>query len=597
MGKFLAGFQQTAREAGGWAKAFKNGDMYNKSSVEAYTRAQAENLPSMLRINGNSLMSNVANAYTGFAHSLVFGVMHTTDSFGKSARFYGISRERIVEAAKLKGLEGRAYIDYVSNTTNLLQKYTQDPKRVQTFLKTTMGSEEAAENGLRHIKRLHDEAIEHARAGTFQNPLTGAAKGAEEWLNGPNTSQRLIKMFAAPFFRTPLNIINFTIDRSPGLNLLKKQMRDDIIGKNGREASMRALAKMTMGMTLYTSAAYLVSTGVVTGGHDPHDRAAYKAAGYPEYSIFFPPSGTFVSYNRTDPMGIFLSVVADMRMAGQYMDAGELDKVIHSTLIAASNSVVNKTYMKGMSDLMQVFTDPERFIETYTETQIRTFSPLSGAQRGVDALFERDFEDPPDFIMGDIREAVTSALDVGFKDLPGREMPIQTNLLGQSFERPDGWKFTLMELAGMRPVRPSDSPMLTEMARLKIHPRDSELTLYGEEKMTKEQMRRYRNIFRSDVGAEAHINSMVTSDAYKAMSDLNKDKLLKRMLSSHRAAAKSLLLHEDPVAYQTVMNAKMRELENLQARFDSPPEKTKTKAEEIMEALETKRPERTGVAP
>lgn len=541
------------------------------SGVETFTRATAENIhlggdlldPARSGVVSRPLVSFM-NSYHKFSQGLVFQTMNLFDSGVKSAAFRSHAKGLSYRLGMSLGKQGDDLTKFVDNITEAAQQFSRDPRAITQLLRRQMTAanltKDEIERTIRMVKRVHDESILAGRQSTFQQELPESLQGLESWLNSGSDVAKLVKTVMVPFFRTPVNIVNFTLERTPVLQAFSKEWRDAILGRKGSVEASKAVAKMVNGAIMYSTAAQLVSMKMVTGSHPKDERDDLLTAGIPEYSIFVPMTGQYFKYNRFDPFGLFLGTVADAQAAIEFTTEGEIDKVINTLVMTASNNVVNKTYMKGLSDLFMMFDDPDRFQERFTINQATvTLNPLNATQKSIDAIFDRDFEDPPDLVLSDIR----TIIDNIFRDAPGNELPVKTTVFGEKISRPEGAFNTIAELAGFRPSRPSESLGLQELARMKILPRNSELTLVSDLEMTQEEFREFKKILRTDLGFSSVLDSAVASGEYQALGDLQRKKFLNSLTSSYRRQAKEILIARDPEIVAKVIKAEHLKFFNL----------------------------------
>ena len=74
---------------------------------------------------------------------------------------------------------------------------------------------------------LSDKMVEDGRTGKTK-PVAGLSKSVQQTLD----RHRFLKVFV-PFFRTPVNILNFTWERTPLIQFANKNLRDELRGKMG----------------------------------------------------------------------------------------------------------------------------------------------------------------------------------------------------------------------------------------------------------------------------------------------------------------------------------------------------------------------------
>ncbi|MFR4119810.1 MAG: hypothetical protein ACLT2T_13990 [Bilophila wadsworthia] len=110
----------------------------------------------------------------------------------------------------------------------------------------------------------------------------------------------------------------------------------------------------------------MAHSGQITGS-PPKDnklRQALEATGWQPYSIKV--GDKYLSYRRLDPAGMFLGIAADLAVAGQYLNKDQYDDAVSMAVAALSNNVTSKTYMQGISELIDFINDPiEKVIQYF----------------------------------------------------------------------------------------------------------------------------------------------------------------------------------------------------------------------------------------
>jgi hypothetical protein len=184
-----------------------------------------------------------------------------------------------------------------------------------------------------------------------------------------------------PFLRTPMNILRYSFERTP-LAPLVGQWRADILA-GGARADI-ALARIAVGSTIMSVTFSLAYDGVITGSgpKDPAKRAALQRQGWQPNSVWF--NGAWHSYNRADPYGMIMGFAADMAELGKTRDLSpedmdELSELAASVTLAIANQVGNKTYFHGVSKVVEVVSDPDRYQTSYFDRQMASMVPFTSA--------------------------------------------------------------------------------------------------------------------------------------------------------------------------------------------------------------------------
>jgi hypothetical protein len=157
-----------------------------------------------------------------------------------------------------------------------------------------------------------------------------------------------------PFVRTPLNIVDQTLQRTP-FAPISKAWRDDVAAGGIRRDL--ALAKMATGTTILSAFSVLAASGMITGGGPGKGGTDdnLRRSGWRPYSFVLPAMGakdverlqnkfgrdnvvvgtdkTYVSYQGIEPIGGMLAMVADTAEYARWQD--DVSMVEEVTLGAA----------------------------------------------------------------------------------------------------------------------------------------------------------------------------------------------------------------------------------------------------------------------
>lgn len=234
------------------------------------------------------------------------------------------------------------------------------------------------------------DAIREANIATFQQELLPRTAG--------KSLQSLVHnhpelRFVLPFVKTPANVIRYGWKMTPVLNLAQAEYRDMLRGAMGREAQAQAVGQMAMGTLFMGTAAFMVSQGSITGG-GPRDyklRQELVATGWQPYSIVrqnVDGTKTYIPYNRLDPIAIPFGMVADLQdsIAALGEEADErtvlehVGSAIGALSIGLSKQFRDKTFLTGVSSMLEVLEDPER-IGPVGGQMVANFVPFSAGLR------------------------------------------------------------------------------------------------------------------------------------------------------------------------------------------------------------------------
>ena len=264
--------------------------------------------------------------------------------------------------------------------------------------------------------------------------------------------------FVLPFVRTPVNIARYTFERTPFAPFVR-QWRDDIAA-GGARADL-ALARMGTGTGIMLAVMDMADSGLISGqgSKDQGEREAMIRQGWQPNS--FKVGERWYSYNRADPIGAIMGIAANISETvrnGEINedDVDEWQEVTAMAITAISQVVINKTYLQGVSDFIEVMSDPARYGEGYVNRLVSSFMPapaLSGAiERAVDPTV-RQAETPWEAIQAKI---------AGLSE----KLPPRRNLWGDVIKAESdlGWGYDFFTPLQTRRI--STEPIDTEIMRL-----------------------------------------------------------------------------------------------------------------------------------
>lgn len=222
---------------------------------------------------------------------------------------------------------------------------------------------------------VHIAAEQAQRYLTFSDNLAG-----DNWIQGVGQAGQLLAAlplgrFVLPFVRTPTNIAQYAIERTPLAPSLKTWREDVAAGGARRDL---ALARMSMGSTVAALVATEAASGRITGGgpSNPQEKEALKASGWQPYSILV--DGKYYGYNRLDPMGAIVGMAADAVDTLQYAEEEDSKEAVAGAVVLGfADALMSKTYLQGLSSLLDVIThgDREKSVTRWASGQAASFEP------------------------------------------------------------------------------------------------------------------------------------------------------------------------------------------------------------------------------
>ncbi|MFZ5791861.1 MAG: hypothetical protein ACOY3L_14310 [Pseudomonadota bacterium] len=386
-----------------------------------------------------------------------------------------------------------------------------------------------------------DDMLEKARATaqyqTFQSELGDFGKSVQRLAN----SHPLVKI-VVPFVRTPFNLLKYAQARSP-LGIFSKELRDTMAGKYGSVARDTAQARVILGTGIAVTAITLAAKGLITGSgpKDPRQRALLYATGWQPYSVRI--GDTWYSYARLDPFSTLLGVAADAYDIASRMSDPEAEDVGALVVASISNNLVNKTWLKGTSELIEAINDPERYGAKWLRTLAATVVPTGVAQLA-------QTEDPY------LREARTivdaiKARVPGFSQtlLPKRDIWGEPIELGGS-AGPD-------LISPIYTNRLTHDPVAQELLSLGIWPSKLDRKIRGVD-LTDKQYDDYQRI--AGRLTKFMLDNLVRSPGWGQIPAFARTETITRVIDNTRETARTQMLMVYPDILKQAMDAKLKAL-------------------------------------
>jgi hypothetical protein len=502
--------------------------------------------------NADHTFANLWNTYARYLDNMSMGIMTVADTTVKRYNFEAEIRSIYGTVGLDRGLKDEALEMFIQNNLDQALVLARNPQEAsQHILKTLVDKHgfTKAEAIAQLAEKMNyvGRATELARGAVYQDEISSAfLKNLEGGLNSRNPIAQAAKTFVIPFYKTAVKLIEFSVDRTPILNRLSKKNQEILNGLHGVREKQRLMAKTRSGAMLWGAAGTLAYLDVLTGKHHPEERDALIAAGIPEYSIRIPGTNSWMSYSRTDPFGMFLSIAADtantIRMSGD--ESLDLEKLGVGAIYSFANSVGSRTWMKGVSDLTEAIFRPHQHATWYLDQKARgLIAPGVGLQRSFEKLWgslnnEIYRKQKPDPSLVELR----GWLDIAIGETGLTRNRTMMDALGNKVERRE----IITDLLGFGITNTSEEPALREFARLKKFYKRSELTLATGFQMSPEEYDEFRRTLHEDVGLMDKLNDLVVSERYRRLSYEGKIKTLDRYVRSARRMGKAFMLREDP---------------------------------------------------
>ena len=455
--------------------------------------------------------------------------------------FKAVNRNAEISVLSFRKADDEALAAGLEYGTKKYEDFVQ--KRMKALMDDSAQTVPASKEG----REIAAQAIEKARRTTFQEaPISSFGSKAEQLVN----SNQWFKLIFAPFFRTPMNILRQGIfDRTP-LGYLFKQNQQIL-----REGSPREVAELHARM--YTGLGAMGAFYGMFGGPDEDDRkvqivgtvprgTSAKSAGVKDYSIRF-GDGEWHQFNRLEPLGMWLGMMADMKTHEAYNREDENIFVAfgQGAMGAFMNNVGSKTFMKSITD----FQDMLEGINTARPATIeRAWDRFAAGELGklIPQFFKGtaaalDGEDDTTFARQtwDVLDTMAARSSMFHET-----QPYSHDLLGNKIEKDAGLSMLINPFAQSRDHL--DDPVYKAMwdVGLDIQPMAKTLGA-GAFQLTSDEHAELTGTV-ADVGLYEALHGLVTSSAWEGMSVHLQAALMKEQFNTARTAARQLFLARNP---------------------------------------------------
>lgn len=295
---------------------------------------------------------------------------------------------------------------------------------------------------------MQEAADEFGKTITFMTQLGNAGQKAIQ-LRAQYPALGLV----IPFITAPANIFKFTFGRTP-LGFLSKTVQEDLRAGGSRRAAR--LAGIGLGTSTMMLGADLAMNGHMTGSGPSDDAALRKLrdAGWQPYSVKI--GDRYIEAWKLGPVGAWLVMGATMtEIMGNYdsydmQSEEEIKKLSVAMITAMSDVVLEQSFMTGLSDLINVLNDPERYGENYFEALAGSFVPSLVAD--IEKAFSPEVEE-----VLNMADAVKARIP-GLSGSVAKRRNVYGELINSYYPDPDNKFMATVESIGrvFNPIRFSD---------------------------------------------------------------------------------------------------------------------------------------------
>lgn len=263
-------------------------------------------------------------------------LLSASDEFFKTLIYQGEIQTRAYRKARNMGLKGE-------ELSKKVQEIINDPDDI-----------------------TRESAISEANYRTFTSPLGRFGKS----ISRLRSEVPVLKYFL-PFIRTPTNIAKFALERTPVIGqaiAAKKLIPKMKEGKVTKGEIADEAAKSMVGSALAMLVVGLAKSGSITGGgpKEQNKREELYRTGWLPYSLKV--GDKYYSYGRLEPLGSIVGIAADYaEMNINNKDEKTLEDYAAKVAFSFGKNITSKTFLSGISDIIDVISEPERYGSNWIE--------------------------------------------------------------------------------------------------------------------------------------------------------------------------------------------------------------------------------------
>lgn len=323
---------------------FKGSQDGLKAAIMAFKTGQSPLLPTEhMGMDFSDVKVNAIPGKIGQVINIPSRGVSAIHSFFKSIRYEQGIQALAYRNAMKEGLEGEDFTDRVAElSVNPSEEMMQS----------------ATQNSLKELYM----------APTEYNSTMGALNRA--------INSNLAAKIIVPFMKIGSQITrNAFIEHTP-LGLLDKDVRGNLIGKNGGAAFDTQLGKVAFGTTLIGGTSLMVMQGLATGDgpSDPAQRAIWMLNHSPNSLQI---GDITIKYQGLGHLGMLMRFSANMTETAQGWDHEDGAKLATAFIEGITKSVLDENFMRGIKDMLDAVYHPEEYGPSYVKSFVTNWLPYS----------------------------------------------------------------------------------------------------------------------------------------------------------------------------------------------------------------------------
>lgn len=265
------------------------------------------------------------------------------------------------------------------------------------------------------------EAKQFAQYATFTQELPKTFQKLQEFQRTP------LGRLVIPFLRTPINIFKAGVERTGPLGLAIKGLKEEF--KQGGAVRDLAIAKVAMSSAMFAMFVKLAAEGKITGEapKDKRLREGYYGAGLQPYSFWIDHNkngeidrNEMVAFNRFEPLGMVMGFAANLGNAAGHMSEAEFQEKAEIVVAAFAKNMTSKTFIRGVAEAANLFSDPDRYGEYVTNDFAGTLVPFASLLRQTEQAIDPTMREPGPGLWGWMEGIL--------EDIPGFSTTVEPSL-------------------------------------------------------------------------------------------------------------------------------------------------------------------------
>jgi hypothetical protein len=291
-----------------------------------------------------------------------------------------------------------------------------------------------------------DAAIQYGRTTTFTQGLDGKVS---QGISKAVTDFPILRQIN-PFVRTPLNLLSYTVQRSP-LFLLSGRWRRDFMAGGTRQGEAITRASVGSGLAYYFY--NLALEDKITGSGETLTTDQLKGlqdiAGYDKNSVI--TEDGYANVQRLSPALDLMTIMASIHELNKFGNKDAADEMAMGVTMVITEMMRDKSFMQGIDDFFNAIDEPERYGTSYMANRAGALIPYSGLLKSIN----QELADPKN-------RKIWTVLDGFYRNTPGLSDALDPhyNILGEEKFVPEFYGVDSASPVGFSELK--DNPLADE---------------------------------------------------------------------------------------------------------------------------------------